>query len=265
MGNEQQNHLLKSKGMNRITVTFILAIGLLFSCSRKEKAMFYQAHIPFTTIEYINLFIFKDRFIIKQDGHIVQTGHIVSIKGEKCLKDDISGEVYFFEKSDETLIFISGRFKDLIFINTNILFNGPVDFEFIDSDFKDAKEIIEMQIKLINEQSNLTEFSIDPKIENIFVNQDSTLKIYMQPNSSYRFYKESYLIDMGEYSIDGNIISFHSEPIMTFMIPYDEWKPYYEVITTTYKAYVVSNNSMMMGTLPYSLYGETLNLVDSWQ
>lgn len=82
----------------------------------------------------------------------------------------------------------------------------------------------------------------------------------MVQDSTYRIFRYHYFIDLGKYSSDGNVISFYSEPLMSMTIPYDKWKSYHSFIRTTYKAFMVSDSSMIMGTLPYSLNGDTLKL-----
>lgn len=246
----------------KLYIVILLFVGLQFSCSRKESVETYRAVIPFTAVRSIYIHILEDRFIFREsgmNGQVIQIGHIANCKGMRCFKDDISGEVYFFKKNEQTLTFLSGRYKDLLFIKENFVPNES-SMDAHRNIFSGIQKILDRHTILINERNINNEFRIDFQNEYTFSNKDSTLNIYLEPDSTYMFYRFRYIIDMGRYSEHNSTISFYSEPLLSELVPYGEWDSYNSFIRTTYKAFMVSDSSMIMGTLPYSLNGDTLKL-----
>lgn len=254
---------------------------LLFivSCTRVEnKIVTYIAEVPFST-EYYRDFEFDilndSAFIIKtlyltpgslsdESTHLrVSSGKIYKIDNYFYAKDDLSGEIILFSKKGNQLLLFNSRYATLDFKMDESDFNeqGYSSKEDLYCNYKkyftEAYEKLNLykdQAKDLNSSYfNDMEFSIDSIIE--FSNYFG-LSLVLSKDSTYFYTIENLLFSTGVWQFEnGNLIFTESITFRNRPFPFelsDKMQDFIENNDNIYRARMVDDSTLFMGTLPFA-------------
>lgn len=232
-------------------LVFLIICSILFSCEPAHKYKIYKTEIPCSSLEFVKIHLSSDKYIIEEIDGIISSGTLENIGSYLVLTDELSHETTLIKIRDEFLVFLNGRFKDLIFCE-DIKAENIEDFAYEEGRFftitNHDMETHKQWLKI-----NSTGSQIDLKGKLTFSNSNDLILYFENDTVFYCLYK-GFLMESGSYYQEGKEIylkGFTNEA-QRFDLSEKEQRIIESFASYEYIAITEDDKTIKLGTLPCS-------------